>query len=395
MRITFREEKMSEIISEYIDKSEIITPDDDYHYFFGYYDMRATVGNAPHLCHRVKFMDRIPEKDDIAEVGCLKDKKFIKIGETTAWNFQQGAMLQYHPYLANTVYYNVFEDGRFQTLTHNFVTGEKKYADRATATISPDGKWGLGINFGRIYAFRPGYGYAGFVDEFETVNTPHDDGVFLVDMENGSSKQILFYDSLAVISGFDTEQKVLVNHITFNPTSNLFVMLVRNFPVPNKPWSTSMVVSDLNGNAHSVLLNTYVSHYFWVDEKNILAHCKVGDSKPSMFIINIDSGDAVEYRLPYFDTVPNGDIHCNLSPDGNYIIGDGYDFGGYRSLQGYSMRTGVSRELLRAKTMPPACIDVRCDLHAQFVRGGKYISYDTTERGKREIAVISSDILDF
>ena len=91
----------------------------------------------------------------------------------------------------------------------------------------------------------------------------------------------------------------------------------------------------------------------------------------------------------------NGDIHCNLSPDGNYIIGDGYDFGGYRSLQGYSMKTGVARELLKAKTMPPACTDIRCDLHAQFVWGGKYISYDTTENGKREIALIPTDILDF
>ena len=387
--------KMSAIISEYIEKSQIITPDDNYHYFFGYYDMRATVGDKPHLCHRVRFMDRLPDENDVCEVGYLVDRKFIKIGETTAWNFQQGAMLQYHPYLEDTVYYNVFEDGKFQTVTHNFATGEKKYADRATACISPDGKWGLGVNFGRIFAFRPGYGYAGFVDEFADVNAPHNDGVFLVDMENGTSRQINHYDDLAKISGFNDDDKVLVNHITFNTTSDRFVMLVRNFPAPGKWWSTSMVIGDLEGNAHAVLLNTYVSHYFWVDGSHILAHCTVGTRKSSMFIIDVDSGEAVEYRLPYFSQVINGDIHCNLSPDGNFIIGDGYDFGGYRSLQGYSMKTGVARELLKAKTMPPACTDIRCDLHAQFVWGGKYISYDTTENGKREIALIPTDILDF
>ncbi|MBO7148951.1 MAG: hypothetical protein J6V93_03750, partial [Clostridia bacterium] len=79
--------------SDYGIKPEIISPDDGYHYFFGYYDMRADDGSGRHLCHRVSFIDKLPLHDDIAEVGYLENKKFIKIGETTAWNFQQGAML--------------------------------------------------------------------------------------------------------------------------------------------------------------------------------------------------------------------------------------------------------------------------------------------------------------
>ena len=75
----------------------IITPDDDNHYFFGYYDLRASQGSR-HLCHRVKFMDRLPEADDVAELGYLEKGEFIPFATTTAWNFQQGALLQYHPY---------------------------------------------------------------------------------------------------------------------------------------------------------------------------------------------------------------------------------------------------------------------------------------------------------
>ena len=143
---------MERIKSDFADKIEIITPDDGYHYFFAYYDMRATGNgiNQNHLCHRVKFMDRLPTKDDVCEIGYLKDKKFYKIAETTAWNFQQGAMLQYHPFKENTVYYNAVVDGNFTTVTHNFETGEKSYTDRATACVSPDGKYGLAVNFGRI-----------------------------------------------------------------------------------------------------------------------------------------------------------------------------------------------------------------------------------------------------
>ena len=387
---------MDEIISSYVNDVSIITPNDEYHYFFGYYDMRATAGDQPHLCHRVKFMDRQPEADDVAELGYLEDRRFVKFAETTAWNFQQGAMLQYHPYLRDTVYYNVCENGEFKTVTHNIKTGEKKYTSRATAAVSPDGKWGLAVNFGRIFAFRPGYGYAGCRDEYEGVNAPHEDGVFLVDMESGESKQICFYDELTKIGGFNEDEKVLVNHITFNTESDRFVLLLRNFPQePQKMWLTSMMVCDLKGNVHTVLKKTYVSHYYWVDRENILAHCRADGEKDSMYIINTVNGEYKEYELPYFIETKGGDIHCNLSPDGNYVIGDGYNRKGYRSLQSYSMKTGVARELMKVKSVRPDNGDIRCDLHAQFVWGGKYISFDTTQNDRREIALFSTDVLDF
>ncbi len=387
---------MNKIISDYYKEVPIITPRDGYHFFFAYYDMRATGERGKHLCHRVAFMDRLPTAEDVAEIGYLDHGAFVKIGETTAWNFQQGAMLQYHPSLENTVYYNVCENGHFYTLTQNYVTGEKKYADRAAACISPNGTWGLGVNFGRIYAFRPGYGYAGYVDASANVNAPKEDGVFLINMENGLSRLILSYEALAPIAGFPPEDKVLVNHITFNTASDRFVMLVRNFPKPEKrAWSTSMVIGDLEGNAYAVLKNTYVSHYHWKNDREIVAHCTVEGDKKSLYLINVVTGKTIEYDMPYLRGEGNRDIHCNFSPDGNYILGDGYPIDGYRSLMAYSLRTGESRELLRVKTNRPPVIDIRCDLHARFVWGGKYISFDTLHNDRREIALISTDALDF
>lgn len=384
---------------------KIITPNDGAHYFFAYYDMRATGKSGKHLCHRVPFMDRLPTPEDVCEVGYLEDGKFIKFGETTAWNFQQGAMLQYHPDREDTVFYNVCEDGKFYTLTHNFVTGEKKYADRPSACISPDGKWGLAVNFGRIYAFRPGYGYAGFVDEYADVNAPAEDGVFLVDMEKGSSKQIVSCEDLARVSGFDPEDKILINHITFNTASDRFLMLVRNFPGEKHTWwTTSVIISDREGNIYPLLKNTYFSHYHWRNERELVAHCTVEGNKQSMYIIDVVTGKWTEYDLPYFvgrraENV-NSDIHCCFSPDGNYIIGDGYcgrkDDWNIRYLVAYSMRTGESRVLFGVDdNCPDKWSDTRCDLHARFVWGGSHISFDTTMNGRREVALISADVLDF
>lgn len=389
---------MCNIISDFYVNGDVkfITPKDNFHYFFAYYDMRAIDQNGRHLAHQVSFMDRIPAPCDKAELGYLKNNKFYKIGETSAWNFQQGAMLQFHPYSENTVYYNVCENGKFSTVTHNFALQEKKYTDRATACVSPDGKWGLSINFGRIFDFRAGYGYAAFKDENSHINHPENDGIFLTDMETGKSELIINYKTLAHIGGFNKEQKILVNHITFNPSSDRFIALVRNFPDSKSTWSTSMLVGDLNGNCNTILKNTYASHYTWTSNNEIIIHCAV-DNKKSMFKINTDTLIFTEYDMPYFHIDGcNPDIHCNISPDGNYIIGDGYNFNGYRALMAYSLKTGKERTLLKAKVCEEIPWgDFRCDLHARFIENGNAISFDTTCNGKREIATISAKALDF
>ena len=51
--------------------------------------------------------------------------------------------------------------------------------------------------------------------------------------------------------------------------------------------------------------------------------------------------------------------------------------------------------LVDMETGIPTITDVRCDLHASFVWGGKYISFDTTHNGRRDIAVLPSAVLDF
>lgn len=387
---------MKKFISDIYEDTEIITPDDSYHYFFGYYDMRATspFDDKKHLCHRVTFMDRLPNADDECELGYLEDGKFHYIATTTAWNFQQGAMFEYHPYLKDTVIYNSVVDGKFVTVTHNYVTNEKMYADKPTACHSPDGKYGLSVNFGRIFAFRPGYGYEGFVDESADINAPENDGVFLTDLISGKSKILIGYTSLSNMSGFNDDDKVLVNHITFNKTSDRYVVLVRNFPKPGGWWSTSMLVGDLRGNIKPILKNTYVSHYNWLNDHEIVAHCCV-NNKNSLFLLNVDTGEAFEYKIPYSDEPGNPDIHCNYSPDGKYIIGDGYPHDHYRSLVAINAENGSSKTLFKVLGDNPPIVDIRCDLHARFVFGGKYISYDTIHNGKRQIGLVSADKLNF
>jgi len=139
-------------------KIKKITPDDEYHYFFGYYDLQPYDKSGKyHLTHRVKFADRLPLDSDICEIGVIEinSGRFIKVGETTAWNFQQGAFLNW--FSDTSVVYNTFINGELRAVVKDLNGETIKVISRPLASLSEDKKWGLSINFARIFSFRPGY----------------------------------------------------------------------------------------------------------------------------------------------------------------------------------------------------------------------------------------------
>lgn len=370
----------------------IITPDDGYHYFFGYYDLQPTdTTGRYHLTQRVKFMDRLPESEDIAELGAIdmETGAFAKWSETTAWNFQQGAMLRWYKGDEHIVY-NVFDGEGYRTEIKNIVTGDARRLPMAFADISTDGKHAVCINFPRIYDFRPGYGYAALPDVYADVNAPAEDGVWLMDMESGACKLIISYEEIRrqFPQAPYSDGKLLVNHITFNPSGNRFLFLLRNFPQAGSKWNTMLITSDLQGNMHKLTDYCVNSHYHWKNDCEILIVTSAKTDVPTYCLYLFeDLTDRVE-RLP--EPNPVTDIHCVYSPDRRYILGDGYpDGNSNRTLWLIDTKTNEMIRALDSKTVIPSCLDIRCDLHARWSRDGKYVTYDSTHTGKRTICKIA------
>ncbi|HEY3418530.1 MAG TPA: hypothetical protein VGM23_16765, partial [Armatimonadota bacterium] len=154
---------------------ERITPPGE-HFFFGYYDNPAWSGDEQyHLCHRVPFFDRLPGEDDAAELGMIRaaDQTYFAFADTTAWNFQQGSMLQWNPDAPNTeVLFNRRSGDRYVGVRLNVFTDQEHQLTQPVAAVSPAGRWAVGLNFSRIFDFRAGYGYAGIPDPHTAVAQP-------------------------------------------------------------------------------------------------------------------------------------------------------------------------------------------------------------------------------
>ena len=253
-----------------------ISPEGE-HFFFGYYDLQPfNADESLHLTHRSSFRNRLQCKEDSVEVGFIEmgTGKYQPLDTTYAWNFQQGAMLQWNPQAPDReVIYNTLMDGQQCGVVMDIYSGQKRYLDRPVANVSRDGKYALSINMSRLYNFRPGYGYAFPEDAFYYKNHDANDGVFLIDMETGRSKLVLSMQQIWDFSGsfFQKDEKMIINHITFNPDASRFVALVRNFPAPGQRHMTALITANRDG-SDLYLLSDYgvQSHYYWLNNRDIV-----------------------------------------------------------------------------------------------------------------------------
>ena len=101
-----------------------------------------TQDGSRHLLNKVSFMDRLQKAGDVCNLGYLdrKEGNIKYFAKTSAWNFQQGCMLEWDPKEQNCVYYNDFSDGHYKSVHLNLETGERKEIMFPLADISPDGR---------------------------------------------------------------------------------------------------------------------------------------------------------------------------------------------------------------------------------------------------------------
>ena len=81
------------------------------------------------------------------------------VDSTTAWNFQQGARLQWLPGSKDTIAFNAMEGDRAVAVLRNIGTGERRVLPAPIYVISPDGKTSIAPNFTTLAHRWKAYGY--------------------------------------------------------------------------------------------------------------------------------------------------------------------------------------------------------------------------------------------
>lgn len=402
-------------------------------HFFGYYEKCPwDAGGMRMLAHEVDFDERPPEPDDEAVVGIVRlddNKRFEPIGETLAWNFQQGAMLQWvGPDATRFVLYNVRNEDRFASTIFDTRTGERHHLSRPVAAVSRDGRFALSLNFARLADMRPGYGYVGPPDPWADVSSPEDDGIYLMDLKNGESRQILSTESIVSFgeNSPGVGRKHWVNHTLFNPDGTRFSFLHR-WEAANGGFSSRLFTADIDGGRLYCLSDGgMVSHHDWLNPGQMLAWARksqnLGDTGKSNLIrlgtSSILSVPPMSWAMRFARTVGavgwvrqrvvgdrfilftdqtgtaddigvgilKEDGHCLYSPDGRWILMDTYPHEDHhRILLLFKSDEQRVIEIGRFYSRPDLAGEIRCDLHARWNRGGNKICIDSSHEGGRQM----------
>ena len=148
---------------------------------FWFYDgLQFDESNRDALAMKVYFQGRDVTPSDRGEIGYidLEDKnKWTKIGETLAWNWQQGCRLTWPGGLHEILWNDLADDvSHFVCRAYHFKTGARRTLPRAIYDVSRDGAFALTHDFQRMRHGKS-TNYVGIRDRHEGQIAPAEIGV--------------------------------------------------------------------------------------------------------------------------------------------------------------------------------------------------------------------------
>lgn len=410
----------------------------DGHYFFGYYDICPWDKSENYLlAHKSNFIDRPPKLEDNIEIGFvnLNNRKFISVDKTSAWNFQQGARLQWLPNSSSKFIYNTHKNNSLASVIYDIKNDSKKELSSSIYSLSPNKNIGLTVNYRRLERLG-GYGYKYIEDKYNNKKAPKKDGIYKVNLDKNKRELILSINKVAKFKN-PSFSKINSDHYlelpTFNQKGNRFCFLHR-FKMKDGGIYSRLLTSDINGSNLCLVTEGTLSHFDWFDNEKILIW-----GRTRSYLTKARKYDF--FNLPIFKPVLNyfrskvkgyvrhkviGDKYLlfqdktskklksigegKLSEDGhptryedsNYIITDTYpDENHYRTLTLFNLKSNKKTNLGKFYSIPNEkylkkfennndwdLSSMRSDLHPRWNRSGSRICIDSVHDGRKQIYIL-------
>ena len=355
-------------------------------HWFSYYDKLQFDPSCRYvLGMEVDFEHRSPRPDDVIKIGMVDlngGETWTQLGESRAWCWQQGCMLQWRPGSKNEIIWNARQDGRFVCHILNVHSGKKRTLPHPVYTVSPDGRTAVAPDFRRVQDMRGGYGYAGLADPHADDTAPKDSGIFRIDLETGSRELIISLAEIAKfgsIPGDPKDAKHYFNHLLFNTDGSRFIFLHRWRATGLRSFGTRMLTAGADGGDICVVdPHGKTSHFIWRDPKHILAWAW-HPSQGNAFYLYEDRTENVEVVGKGIMT-KNG--HCTYLPGSKWILNDIYpDKERNQNVYLYNTATGKTVSLGNFHSPQQYTGEWRCDTHPRFSPDGRSVVIDSPHGG--------------
>ena len=359
-------------------------------HWFGYYDkLQFSPDNRFVLANKAAFEHRSPTPDDQIEVGMVdvhEGDRWIPLGTTRAWNWQQGCMLQWIPGADFRVVWNDRENDRFVSHILDVKTGAKRTLPSPVYALSPNGREAVSCDFARVADCRPGYGYAGIRDPFFDDMKPAGSGITHVNLDTGETRLIITHQQLAELGevpGNQPDSKHHAYHLLWSPDGARFILLHRWTQPGNKQLTRLITAAKDGSDLRIVIPNGFASHFIWRDATHILSQSKgwLGNEDWGDFLFeDRPSGIVEEIGRGVLDSAG----HLTYLRGNRWILNDTYPKGPRRVQTPHLFELATGRRIDLGEFASPReyAGEWRVDTHPRLSRDERWVCIDSPHGGQ-------------
>ncbi len=364
---------------------EAITRGPKYHWF-GYYDKCQFDPSGRYvLGMEVDFEHRAPMPGDVISIGMidLRDgNRWTELGQSRAWCWQQGCMLQWRPGSDTQIVWNDRQNGRFVCHILDIHTGKKKTLPSPVYTVAADGTAAFTTDFRRVNDMRPGYGYAGIPDPNKDCLAPESSGIWRMDLESGKHKLIVTIADVAKIPyphADLSKAKHYFNHLLVSPDGLRLEFLNRWREEKSSGWGTRMLTCAADGSDIRIVDDCgRTSHFIWHDAQHILAWSRAFSKRGDFCMFNERTG----IFEPIGSELMTQDGHVSCLPHAEWFINDTYpNEERMRGLYLYHLPSAQRIDIGAFLSPQEYDGEWRCDLHPRLSPDCRKVIIDSVHEG--------------
>lgn len=365
------------------------------YHWHGYYDLPLFDHKSRFLlAYQARFQGRRPLPDDTVKVGIvdLEDGcRWSELGESLAWNWQQGAMAQWIPG-THRIIWNDREGERFVSRIYDLESGSRTTLPYPVYAISPYADTALTIDFSRVTDLQPGYGYAGLKEPDHRIKRPHDDGVWSVDLNSGKGRLILsLHDAIRYTEPGRPYKKLFdrwlnpytywFNHVKFSPDGKRFTVKYRYCIPGSRMFRTHSLTCGQDGTGCRYLADE-TSHVMWKDPRRLYLWRKKG-----LFLFEDaeEGGRVIRQIAP---GIIRNNSHVRYMPGSETQLIYDEPYREKIPLYYYDEQTGERGMIAEFSGHRPSLGEFRCDLHQCPSPDGRKILVSSLRDGGRQLYLL-------
>lgn len=352
--------------------------------FFGYYNLSPeNLKNQVSYLHLKDTRSKIGVTDAMIMISENNLNREKKVFTTSSWNLQQGCMLQWLPPNFQNLIFNDYDFTNEKYISRIIdVNGNViNTLNHPIYSISLNGEFALSLNFKRLAALRPAYGY--FSQKYGTLESNDKDGITYLDLHTNEFKLILTLERIIKLKPVFTMEGAThkVNHIDICPDGSRFMFLHR-WVGPHGRFHR-LITANVSGEDLFILNgDKMTSHCCWVNSTEIISFCHVDGLGTGYykFYDKTDIKELVSTKLP------NTDGHPSVSPDKKLLVLDTYpDLARMAYLYLFDIDSDKLYKVGRFFQSLRFTGDYRIDLHPKWSLDGKYIYFESGHIGNRNL----------